>query len=343
MASGWQLDLLALHVRIAGMTTMTLHAKPLPLTAIQARTSAELIERLTASIQAGAVVSHEKLRLILAAFIARGHLLLEDVPGIGKTLVAKALAKSLAADFKRVQCTPDLLPSDITGSSIYDQRRQEFVFVPGPLFAHVVLVDEINRATPRTQASLLEALAEGQVTTDGVTRLLAQPFFVIATQNPVETAGTFPLPEAQLDRFLFALNLGYPGEEAELLILEREEHSNPLDDVQAVLSLDDILHLQESALRVEVARPVKEYIVRLVGATRGHPDVILGVSPRGGVAVQRAAQATALLNGRDFVTPDDVKVVAPAAMAHRLLTRARGLQAAQAVINELLDQVEVPV
>jgi len=325
------------------MTTMTLHAKPLLLTAIQARTSAELIERLTVSIQAGAVVAPDKLRLILAAFIARGHLLLEDVPGIGKTLVAKALAKSLAADFKRVQCTPDLLPSDITGSSIYDQREQEFVFVPGPLFAHVVLVDEINRATPRTQASLLEAMAEGQVTTDGVTRVLAQPFFVIATQNPVETAGTFPLPEAQLDRFLFALNLGYPGEEAELLILEREEHSNPLDDVQAVLSLDDILHLQESAWRVEVARPVKEYIVRLVGATRGRPDVILGVSPRGGVAVQRAAQAMALLNGRDFVTPDDVKVVAPAAMAHRLLTRARGLQAAQAVVNELLNQVEVPV
>jgi len=322
---------------------MTLHAKPLPLTALQARNSADLIERLTASIQAAAVVNPDKLRLILAAFIGRGHLLLEDVPGIGKTLVAKALAKSLAADFKRVQCTPDLLPSDITGSSIYDQRQQEFVFVPGPLFAHVVLVDEINRATPRTQASLLEALAEGQVTTDGVTRVLDQPFFVIATQNPVETAGTFPLPEAQLDRFLFSLNLGYPGEQAELLILEREEHSNPLDDVRAVLSLGDILHLQEAALQVEVARPVKEYIVRLVGATRGHPEVILGVSPRGGVAVQRAAQAMALLNGRDFVTPDDVKAVAPAAMAHRLLTRARGLKAAQSVIVELLDKVEVPV
>jgi len=322
---------------------MTLHAKPLPLTALQARTSADLIERLTASIQAGAVVNPDKLRLILAAFIARGHLLLEDVPGIGKTLVAKALAKSLAADFKRVQCTPDLLPSDITGSSIYDQRQQEFVFVPGPLFAHVVLVDEINRATPRTQASLLEALAEGQVTTDGVTRVLAQPFFVIATQNPVETAGTFPLPEAQLDRFLFSLNLGYPGEEAELLILEREEHSNPLDDVRAVLSLGDILHLQEAALQVEVARPIKEYIVRLVGATRGHPEVILGVSPRGGVAVQRAAQAMALLNGRDFATPDDVKAAAPAAMAHRLLTRTRGLKAAQSVIVELLGKVEVPV
>ncbi len=312
------------------------------LPALPAATSAELIERLTATIQSAAVVEIGKLRLILAALIARGHLLLEDVPGVGKTLVAKALAKSLATDFKRVQCTPDLLPSDITGSSLYDQRRQEFVFVPGPLFAHVVLVDEINRATPRTQSSLLEALAEGQITTDGVTRSLGQPFFVIATQNPVETVGTFPLPEAQLDRFLFSLSLGYPGAEAELLILEREEHANPLDDLRPVLSLDDILRLQESVLKVEVARPIKEYIVRLIGATRHHPEVVLGVSPRGGVALQRAAQAVALLGGRDFVTPDDVKTAAPATMAHRLLTRARGLAAGEALVIAILEQVEVP-
>jgi MoxR-like ATPase len=311
---------------------------PLP-----AATSAELIERLSAAILSGAVVETGKLRLILAALIARGHLLLEDVPGVGKTLVAKALAKSLATDFKRIQCTPDLLPSDVTGSSLYDQRRQEFVFVPGPLFAHVALVDEINRATPRTQSSLLEAMAEGQITTDGVTRLLEQPFFVIATQNPVETVGTFPLPEAQLDRFLFSLSLGYPGYESEVLILEREEHDNPLDGIQPVLALDDVLRLQESVLRVEVARPIKEYIVRLIGATRSHPEVILGVSPRGGVAIQRAAQAIALLNGRDFVIPDDVKAVAPAAMAHRLITRARGLAAGEAVVSALLEQVEVPV
>lgn len=313
------------------------------LTMIPAHSSAELIESLSANIRSAVVVEPEKLQFILAALIARGHLLLEDVPGIGKTLVAKALAKSLAADFKRVQCTPDLLPSDITGSSLYDQQHQEFIFVPGPLFAHVVLVDEINRATPRTQSSLLEALAEGQVTCDGVTRALAQPFFVIATQNPVETAGTFPLPEAQLDRFLFSLNLGYPDPAAELLILEREEHADPLDSLQPVLTLDDILQLQAAALRVEVARPVKEYIVRLVGATRGHPEVILGVSPRGGVAVQRAAQAIALLHGRDFVIPDDVKAVAPSVMAHRLMTRKRGLEAGRSVIAALLDQVEVPV
>jgi MoxR-like ATPase len=324
------------------MLTLTRTRAPV-VAPLPAATSAELIERLSAAILSGAVVETGKLRLILAALIARGHLLLEDVPGVGKTLVAKALAKSLATDFKRIQCTPDLLPSDVTGSSLYDQRRQEFVFVPGPLFAHVALVDEINRATPRTQSSLLEAMAEGQITTDGVTRLLEQPFFVIATQNPVETVGTFPLPEAQLDRFLFSLSLGYPGYESEVLILEREEHDNPLDGIQPVLALDDVLRLQESVLRVEVARPIKEYIVRLIGATRSHPEVILGVSPRGGVAIQRAAQAIALLNGRDFVIPDDVKAVAPAAMAHRLITRARGLAAGEAVVSALLEQVEVPV
>jgi MoxR-like ATPase len=303
--------------------------------------AARLLARLAANIQAAVVVEPARLRLILAALLARGHLLLEDVPGLGKTLVAKALAKSLAGDFKRVQCTPDLLPSDITGSSVYDQRRQEFQFIPGPLFANVVLADEINRATPRTQSSLLEALAEGQVTTDGVTRALEQPFFVIATQNPVETVGTFPLPEAQLDRFLFSLTLGYPGEAAEVLILEREEHANPLDALQPVLSLGQVRQLQSKALAVAVARPVKEYVVRLVGATRSHPDVILGVSPRGGVALQRAAQALALLAGRDFVTPDDVKSAAPAVMAHRLLTRARGMEAARGIVQGLLSQVRV--
>lgn len=308
-----------------------------------ARTSGELITRLTASVENAVVVERAKLRLLVAALIARGHVLLEDVPGVGKTLVAKALAKSLDASFKRVQGTPDLLPSDITGSSLYDQRTQEFKFVPGPVFAHVVLMDEINRATPRTQSSLLEALAEGQVTTDGVTRKLEPPFFVIATQNPVETAGTFPLPEAQLDRFLFSLSLGYPGLEAERRILEQEEHQNPLEAVQPVLSLAEVLHLQTEVLKVSVARPVKDYILQLVVATRGHGDVVLGVSPRGGVAVQRAAQAMALLAGRTFATPDDVKAVAVATMSHRLLTRQRGLETGRAVVEELLNRVPVPV
>lgn len=326
------------------LVTVTAPARPAVLPAAPpSASSAELLARLSANIQSAAVVEPLKLQFILATLLARGHLLLEDVPGIGKTLVAKALAKSLAGNFKRVQCTPDLLPSDITGSSLYDQRREEFVFVPGPLFANVVLVDEINRATPRTQSSLLEALAEGQVTTDGVTRPLGQPFFVIATQNPVETTGTFPLPEAQLDRFLFSLTLGYPGEAAEVLILEREEHSDPLDGLKPVLALADVVQLQSATLAVAVARPIKEYIVRLVGASRSHPEVILGVSPRGGVAVQRAAQAMALLAGRDFVTPDDVKAAAPAAMAHRMLTRQRGLASAQQVIAELLRVLPVPM
>lgn len=308
-----------------------------------ARASGELVTRLTANIENAVVVERAKLQLLVAALVARGHVLLEDVPGVGKTLVAKALAKSLHASFKRVQGTPDLLPSDITGSSLYDQRTQEFKFVPGPIFAHVVLMDEINRATPRTQSSLLEALAEGQVTTDGVTRKLEPPFFVIATQNPVETAGTFPLPEAQLDRFLFSLSLGYPSLDDERRILEQEEHHNPLETIQPVLSLEDVLHLQTQVLKVSVARPVKDYILQLVAATRGHGDVVLGVSPRGGVAIQRAAQAVALLAGRTFVTPDDVKAVAVATMSHRLLTRQRGLEAGRAVIEELLNRVPVPV
>lgn len=318
-------------------------ANPVEISVNGARASGELITRLTANVANAVVVERGKLKLLVAALVARGHVLLEDVPGVGKTLIAKALAKSLHASFKRVQGTPDLLPSDITGSSLYDQRTQEFKFVPGPIFAHVVLMDEINRATPRTQSSLLEALAEGQVTTDGVTRKLEPPFFVIATQNPVETAGTFPLPEAQLDRFLFSLSLGYPGLDAERRILEQEEHQNPLEAVQPVLALEEVLHLQTEVLKVSVARPVKDYILQLVAATRGHGDVVLGVSPRGGVAVQRAAQAVALLAGRTFATPDDVKAVAVATMSHRLLTRQRGLEAGRAVIEELLNRVPVPV
>lgn len=317
-------------------TASSTHVNGLP-------TAGDLTARLTRNIESAVVVEHAKLRLLVAALVARGHVLLEDVPGVGKTLIAKALAKALHASFKRVQGTPDLLPSDITGSSLYDQRTQEFKFVPGPIFAHVVLMDEINRATPRTQSSLLEALAEGQVTTDGVTRKLEPPFFVIATQNPVETAGTFPLPEAQLDRFLFSLSLGYPGLDAERRILEQEEHQNPLEAIQPVLSLEDVLHLQTEVLKVSVARPVKDYILQLVAATRGHGDVVLGVSPRGGVAVQRAAQAMALLAGRSFVTPDDVKAVAVATMSHRLLTRQRGLETGRAVIEELLTRVPVPL
>jgi MoxR-like ATPase len=302
-----------------------------------------LIERLQANVRQAAVVDPENLKLILTALLGRGHLLLEDVPGIGKTLVAKALAGSVSAGFKRIQCTPDLLPSDITGTSIYNQQEQRFVFIPGPLFAQFVLVDEINRATPRTQSSLLESMAERQVTVDGQQHQLPEPFFLIATQNPVEMAGTFPLPEAQLDRFLISLDLGYPEFEDEVLILEREEHSDPLSQIQPVLSPEDVMALQQLVRTVGVVRSLKEYIIRLVTATRNHPEVLLGVSPRGGVALQRAAQAMAILHQRDFVTPDDIKAVARGVLGHRLITHDQAPEVTTGVIDGVLKSVPVPV
>ncbi len=302
-----------------------------------------VIQKLVNTIQSAVVVEPSKLDLILAALFAQGHVLLEDVPGIGKTLVAKALAKCLHATFKRVQCTPDLLPSDITGSAIYNQHDGRFEFMPGPIFANVVLVDEINRASPRTQSSLLESMAEGQVTADGFTHKLAPPFFVIATQNPIEMAGTFPLPEAQLDRFLVQLSLGYPSNEDEVMILEREEHSDPLDGLEAAIELDDIIQLQTAARAVDVARPLKEYIVQLVNATRAHPDVVMGVSPRGGVALQKCSQAIAMIRQRSFVTPDDIKLAAPAVMAHRLLARDRRPETAREIVKQVLGDVKVPL
>jgi MoxR-like ATPase len=306
-------------------------------------TFAEIIQRLKDMVLSAAVVNPVKLDLIMAALLAQGHVLLEDVPGIGKTLVAKALAYSLHGSFKRVQCTPDLLPSDITGSAIYNQREQRFDFVPGPIFANVVLVDEINRASPRTQSSLLEGMAEGQVTSDGFTHELARPFFIIATQNPVEMAGTFPLPEAQLDRFLVMLSLGYPKYEEEVMILEREEHTDPLDQLRPAVDLKDIVKLQDAARAVDVVRPLKEYMVRLAAATRAHPEAVLGLSPRGGVALQKCAQAMALIRSRTFVTPDDVKAVAPAVMAHRVLARDRRPETGQAIVAQALKEVPVPV
>jgi MoxR-like ATPase len=306
-------------------------------------TQYDTLSALLQSVQQAVVIQPVRLELIVAALLANGHLLLEDVPGIGKTLVAKALARSIRASFKRIQCTPDLLPSDITGSAIYNQREQRFEFVQGPVFAHVVLVDEINRASPRTQSSLLESMAEGQVTTDGFTRKLPQPFFIIATQNPIEMAGTFPLPEAQLDRFLIALNLGYPDYQDEVTILEREEHADPLEAIQPSVELEDILALQTAARVVDIVRPLQEYIVQLAVATRTHPDVVLGVSPRGGVALQRCAQALALIHHRTFVTPDDIKTAAPAVMAHRMLARDRRSETARDIIQQVLNDVRVPV
>jgi MoxR-like ATPase len=281
----------------------------------------------------------------LAALIAQGHVLVEDVPGVGKTTLAKSLATSVGCSFKRIQFTPDLLPSDVTGISVYNQRTSEFQFRPGPIIAQVVLADEINRATPKTQSALLEAMEERQVTVDGVTHQLQLPFMVLATQNPIEYEGTFPLPEAQLDRFLLRISLGYPDFNEEMDIIERQEQVNPMDNLRAVATPQQVLDLQETARSVYVDRLVRQYIVSLVESTRRHRDVSLGASPRASLGLFRAARALALLRDRDYVVPDDIKFLAPSVMAHRLIlspsARMRGVKATD-VVTSLLNEVAVP-
>ena len=284
--------------------------------------------------------------LLLVALLSDGHVLIEDVPGIGKTMMAKSLARSLGATFQRVQGTPDLLPTDITGVSYFDQRRNEFVFRQGPLFTQILLVDEINRATPRTQSALLEAMAERQVTVERTTMPLPKPFLVIATQNPVELEGTFPLPEAQLDRFLLRVQIGYPAEEEEQAILHRFKQEEVLETLQPVITADQILELQNVIRQVNWQPEVERYLLAIVRATRGNPAVQLGVSPRGTLALYRACAALAALHGRDFVQPDDVKHLAPGVLAHRLLTtsrsRMRGQQSME-IIKSIVENTPVPV
>jgi MoxR-like ATPase len=299
----------------------------------------EIIARFEARLASVVVAQPESLRLALAGLFAKGHVLIEDVPGVGKTLLARTLAISIDGQFRRIQCTPDLLPADVTGSSVYDLQAHRFEFVPGPLFGNVVLVDEINRASPRTQSALLEAMAEAQVSADGETHDLPRPFFVIATQNPIETAGTYPLPEAQLDRFMLRFRLGYPSFEGELEILDRQAVT---PDTSPVVDLDALLDVQAAVHDVPVSQAVKEYVVALARATREHPSVALGASPRGAVALLRAAQAMALLSGMDFVRPDDVKTVAIACLAHRLVLRAHEAAGAESVVQELVASVAVP-
>ena len=304
---------------------------------------AQIAERVMSNVEKVIIGKHDVVELTLLALLCQGHLLIEDVPGTGKTILARAVARSIGCTFRRIQFTPDMLPSDVTGVSVFNQKTTEFEFRPGPVFAQIVLADEINRATPKTQSALLEAMDERQVTVDGYTYIMEKPFMVLATQNPIEYEGTFPLPEAQLDRFLISLTMGYPDFEDEVLILEREEHEDPLGKIEPVVSPADILALQHLVKSIGVVRSLKEYIVRLLAATRNHPDVLLGVSPRGGVALQRAAQAMALLNHRDFVTPDDIKTVAPGVLTHRMITHEPSRAVKETVVETILSSVSVPI
>jgi len=282
------------------------------------------------------------LELLMVALLCEGHVLLEDVPGVGKTMMARALAVSLGGSFKRIQCTPDLLPNDVTGVSVFNQQTGQFDFRPGPIFVNVLLVDEINRATPRTQSALLEAMQEQQVTVDGVTRKLPRPFLVMATQNPIEYEGTFPLPEAQLDRFLMRLPVGYPSADDEKTILNNLRREHPINQLMAVVTEDRLLDFQREAWEVNVDPSILDYIIRLVTATRSHPDLILGGSPRASLALYKTSQALAVLRGRDYVIPDDIKYLAPATLSHRIIIKPeaelRG-RSTQKVLEELLNRV----
>ncbi|MBI5927721.1 MAG: MoxR family ATPase [Chloroflexi bacterium] len=276
-------------------------------------------ERLIDNVARVIIGKRNEIRMTVLGLLCQGHILLEDVPGVGKTMMAKALAKSIGASFSRIQFTPDMLPSDVTGVSIFNQSSREFEFRPGPIMAQIVLTDEINRATPKTQAALLEAMEEKQVTVDGTTYPLEEPFLVLATQNPIEYEGTFPLPEAQLDRFMIRIHLGYPTPQEEIAMLDSQQYQHPLAELRQVVTVDELLRAQRAVRDSYLNYDVKAYIVELVTATRRHPDVYLGSSPRGALALYRLAQANAALQGREFVLPDDVKLLAEAVLAHRII------------------------
>jgi len=305
----------------------------------------QLAERLIQNVEQVIFGKRDMVELAVICLLCQGHLLIEDVPGVGKTMLAKALARSLGGSFKRIQFTPDMLPSDVTGTSIYNQKTGDFEFRPGPIMAQIVLADEINRATPKTQAALLEAMEERQVTVDGVTYKLGPPFLVLATQNPIEYEGTFPLPEAQLDRFLMRISLGYPTPEQEMAILDAQQLTHPIEKLKRVTTVEEVVAMQEALKSVYADKLIKEYIVALVDATRRHPDVYLGASPRGALTLFRTAQARAAIHGRDYVIPDDVKALAPATLSHRIIispaARLKGIAAGH-VLDELLRTTPVP-
>jgi MoxR-like ATPase len=301
--------------------------------------------KVSANVQRVILGKHNEIELALIALLCQGHVLIEDVPGVGKTMLARAIAKSLGCSFKRLQFTPDMLPSDVTGVSVFNQKTREFEFRPGPVLAQIVLTDEINRATPKTQSALLECMEERQVTVDGVTYPVRQPFLVMATQNPIEYEGTFPLPEAQLDRFMLRLHLGYPAIKDEMAMLDAQRYAHPIDDIAQVASAQELLDAQRAVKDVYVDALVKEYILALIDATRKHPDVYLGASPRGSLALYKTAQARAAIQSRDYVIPDDIKALAEPALAHRLIVspaaRLKNVDA-RAVVDELIHSVAVP-
>ena len=302
-------------------------------------------EKVIKNVEKVIIGKHEEIQLTLVGLLCRGHLLIEDVPGVGKTMLARSIAKSIGCVFRRIQFTPDMLPSDVTGVSVFNQKTREFEFRPGPVMAQIVLTDEINRATPKTQSALLEAMQERQVTVDGVTYPIPEPFLVLATQNPIEYEGTFPLPEAQLDRFMMRISLGYPSPEDEIAILDSQQRVHPLETLGQAIDAQELLDAQEQVKEVYVDSLIKEYIVSLVKATRKHPDIYLGASPRGSLALYQTGRARAAILGRDYVIPDDIKALAITALAHRLIVspsaRIKEVDP-RAVIEEILNSLPVP-
>lgn len=306
----------------------------------------EHIQAVIENIEKVMIGKREVAELSIVALLAGGHVLLEDVPGVGKTMMVRSLAKSVGAEFKRIQFTPDLLPSDVVGVSIYNPKTLQFEFRPGPIVGNIILADEINRTSPKTQASLLEAMEEASITVDGETLSIPKPFFVMATQNPIEYEGTYPLPEAQLDRFLLKIRMGYPSVQQEIEVLRRAENKQPIEEIGAVMTVDELLALQQAVQQIYIEDGVKGYIVDIARATREHPRVYLGVSPRASVALMKASQAYAFMQGRDFVKPDDVKYLAPFVFGHRLIlmpeARYEGVVPEQ-VIGQIIQQIMVPV
>jgi len=305
----------------------------------------EVAKRIIDNVEKVIIGKREQVEQTVIALLCQGHVLIEDVPGVGKTMLAKTIARSLGCTFQRIQFTPDMLPSDVTGVSVFNQKTREFEFRPGPIMAQIVLTDEINRATPKTQSALLEAMEEKQVTVDGVTYPLQKPFLVLATQNPIEYEGTFPLPEAQLDRFMLRIRLGYPSPADEIRMLDSQQRVHPVETVEQVVNAESLLQAQEAVKEVHIDDTIKEYIVELVNTSRKHPDIYLGASPRGSLALYKTAQAKAAVEGRDYVIPDDIKALAIPALAHRLIVspaaRIKNVDA-RTVVQEILDSVPVP-